>query len=78
MGHLERCNVNYWKTLIKVKVTLRLTASQPVFRCVEPTLGLGNRYYILYEGCLPKVSVFSLWGALSDERSGLIFVSLSL
>jgi hypothetical protein len=29
------------------------------------------RYYFLSNGCCLKVAVLSLWGALSDERSGL-------
>jgi hypothetical protein len=42
---------------------------------MEPTLGLVTRYYFLFEGCC---LVLSLWGALSDERSGLSFVILSI
>jgi hypothetical protein len=57
---------------------LRMTVNQPVCQGVEPTLGLVTRYYFLYECCCLKVAVFSLWGVLSDERSGLSFVILSL
>jgi hypothetical protein len=39
---------------------------------------LVTRYYFLPESCFLKVAVLSLWGALSDERSGLSFVILSL
>jgi hypothetical protein len=39
---------------------------------VEPRLGLMTRYLFWM-----KVTVLSIWGALSDERSGLSFVSHS-
>jgi hypothetical protein len=64
--------------LVEVEVTLQLTISQSACRDVEPTLGLVTRYYCLSEGCFLKVSVLSLWGALSDERSDLSFVLLNL
>jgi hypothetical protein len=47
---------------VKVKVTLRLTVSQSV------SLGVPDIYYSL------TVTVLFLWGALSDERTGLSFV----
>jgi hypothetical protein len=66
----------------EVGVTLQLTFSQSVSQSVcqgiEPILGLVTRYYFLSEGYFLKVAVLSLWGALSDERSGLSFVNLSL
>jgi hypothetical protein len=34
-------------------------------------MGLVTKYYFLFEGCFFKFAVLSLWGALSDERSGL-------
>jgi hypothetical protein len=34
--------------------------------------GLETRYYFLSEGCFLKIAVLSLWGALSDERSGSV------
>jgi hypothetical protein len=46
--------------------------SQSVCLGLEPTLGLVTRYYFLFEGFL-KFAVLSLWGALSDEKSGLQF-----
>jgi hypothetical protein len=55
---------------VRVRVTLRLTVSQSVCLGVEPRLGLMTRYLIRL-----KVTVLSIWGALSDERSGLSFVS---
>jgi hypothetical protein len=65
-----------------VEVTLQLTVGQSVSQLVcqgiEPTLRLVTRYYFLSEGCCLKVAVLSLWGVLSDERSGLSFVILSL
>jgi hypothetical protein len=57
---------------VKVKVTLRLSVSQSVCLGVEPRLGLMTRCFFLL-----KVTVLSMWGALSDERSGLSFVSHS-
>jgi hypothetical protein len=56
---------------VKVKVTLRLTVSQSVCLGVEPRLGLMTRYLGLF---WMKVAVLSVWGALSDERSGQSFV----
>jgi hypothetical protein len=61
-----------------VEVTLRLTVSRSVCLGVEPTLGLDTRYYFLSEGSRLKVAVFFLWGALSDERTGLQFAVQSL
>jgi hypothetical protein len=45
------------------------SVSQSVSQCVEPRLGLMTRYYY----CL-TVTVLFLWGAHSDERTGLSFV----
>jgi hypothetical protein len=53
---------------VKVKFKLRLTASQSVSLGVEPHLELMASYYCL------TVTVLFLWGALSDERTGLLFV----
>jgi hypothetical protein len=60
--------------LVEVKVTLRLTVNLGV----EPILGFVTRYYFLSEGCCLKVAALFLWGALSDERTGLQFVVQSL
>jgi hypothetical protein len=66
--------VLYWG---EVEVTLRLTDSQYVL--VSSTLvGLATRYYFLSECCRLKFSVLFLWGALSDERTGLQFAVQSL
>jgi hypothetical protein len=40
---------------------------------VEPILGFVTRYYFLSEGFSLKVAFLFLWGALSDERTGLQF-----
>jgi hypothetical protein len=48
---------------------------QSVCQGIDPTLGLATKYCFLCKGCFLKLS---LWGALSDERSGLSFVFLSL
>jgi hypothetical protein len=64
---------------VEVKVTLKPMVGQSVsMLCVKPTLGFVTRYYLLSESCFLKVSVLSLCGVLSDRRSGLSFVSLSL
>jgi hypothetical protein len=58
-------------TVVKVKVAkviLRLTVGQSVSLGVEPHLGLMTGYLLLF------VTVLFLWGALSDERTGLSFV----
>jgi hypothetical protein len=55
-----------------------LTVSQSVYLGVEPTLGLVTRYYFLSEGFCLKVAVLFLWGALSDERTGVQFAVKSL
>jgi hypothetical protein len=60
------------RCLKRVRVTLRLTVSQSVCLGVEPRLGLMTRYSFWL-----KVTVLSIWGALSDDRSGLSFVSRS-
>jgi hypothetical protein len=57
---------------VKVKVMLQLTVSQSVCLGVEPQLGLMTRCFLFV-----TVAVLSIWGALSDERSGLSFVSHS-
>jgi hypothetical protein len=54
----------------EAEITLRPTVSQSVRLGVEPTVGLTTRYKF----CL-NFAVLSLWGALSDERSGLSLVS---
>jgi hypothetical protein len=51
---------------------LQLMASQSVCLGVEPTLEFMARYYFLPESC------FISAGTLSDERSGLSFVGLSV
>jgi hypothetical protein len=57
---------------VRVRVTLQLTVSQSVHLGVEPDLGLLTRDIFFFW----KVTVLSFGGALSDERSGLSFVSL--
>jgi hypothetical protein len=63
---------------VKVKVALRLTISQSLCLGVEHTLGLVTRYYFLSKGFCLKVAVLALWGAHSDERTGLQFAVQSL
>jgi hypothetical protein len=54
---------------VKVKVTLRLTVSQSVSLGVEPYLEIMTRYLLLFDSY-----GLVLWGALSDERTGLSFI----
>jgi hypothetical protein len=63
---------------VKVEVTLRLTVSQSACLGIEPTVGLVTRCYFLSDGFSLKFAVLFLWGALSDERTGLQFAVQSL
>jgi hypothetical protein len=59
---------------VRLRVTLQLTVSQSVRLGVEPNLGLLTRdIFFIFFG---KLQSCLNWGALSDERSGLSFVSL--
>jgi hypothetical protein len=53
----------------KVKVTLRPTVSQSMSWCLAQS-------ETFYQSFFFKGTVLSLWGALSDERSGQSVVSL--
>jgi hypothetical protein len=66
-----------WCTIkeLRVRVTLQLTVSQSVCLGVEPRLGFMTRLFIYL--FLVKVTVLLIWGALSDEKSGLSLVSQS-
>jgi hypothetical protein len=55
---------------VKVKVTLRLTVSQSISLDADHHLGLMTRYLLLFDNY-----GLVLWGALSDERTVLSFVS---
>jgi hypothetical protein len=66
----SRSCLSYVMIKTKVKVTLRLTVSQSVSLGVEPQLRLMTGYF---HYCL-TVTVLFLWGALSDERTGMSFV----
>jgi hypothetical protein len=61
-----------------VEVTLRPTIGQSLCLGVETTWGLVTRYYFLSECCCLKFAVLFLWGALSDERTGLEFAVQSI
>jgi hypothetical protein len=68
-----------FKILSKSKLLYdRRSVGQSVCLGVEPSLGLVTRYYFLSEGCCLKVRVLFLWGALSDERTGLQIAVQSL
>jgi hypothetical protein len=62
---------------VKVRVTLGLTVSHYVLVSI-PLCGRLTRYCFLFKSLGLESVVLSLWGALSDERSGLSFVSHSL
>jgi hypothetical protein len=50
------------------------TDGESVNILVSRTLvGLATSYYFLSECCCQKFAVLFLWGALSDERTGLQF-----
>jgi hypothetical protein len=55
--------------VLKFKVTLRLTVSQSVSLHVEPHLVLMTRNLLLFHSY-----GLILWGALSEERTGLSFI----
>jgi hypothetical protein len=66
------CSYAYICLMLEVELTLRLTVSQYVL--VSSTLvGLMTRYYFLSVCCSLKFAVLYLWGALSDETTGLQF-----
>jgi hypothetical protein len=60
-------------TCLQSRVMLWLMVSQSICLGAEPTLDFLS---VLSEGFCWKVAFLSLWGALSDERSGLSCVSL--
>jgi hypothetical protein len=74
----ERSGLSVVILSLKFEVTLRLTVSQSVCLGIEHPLGLATRYYFLSECCCLGVAVLFLWGALSDERTGLQFSVQSL
>jgi hypothetical protein len=57
------------------KVTLRLTVSMSRH---QAHLGTCDQILILSECCCLKFAILFLWGALSDERTGLQFALYSL
>jgi hypothetical protein len=61
---------------VRVRVTLRLTVSQYVL-VSNQLCGRLTRYCFLFKSLGLGFVVLSLWGALSDERPGLSFVSHS-
>jgi hypothetical protein len=61
---------------VKIKVTLRLTVGQSVSQSLlvsSPHLGLMTRYLLLFD----SYSIV-MWSALSDERTGLSFVRVTV
>jgi hypothetical protein len=63
----------FWnKRVLRSRSYDRRSVSQPAL--VSSTLvGLATRCYFLSECCCLKFAVLFLWGALSDERTGLQF-----
>jgi hypothetical protein len=62
----------------RVRVAFRPTVSWPVRLGIKPILGLLTRNLFSSEVEFWKLWSCLFWGALSDERSGLSFVSLVL
>jgi hypothetical protein len=58
-------------------VAIKIYKTYQLLRMTVP-ISHKYRYYFLSEGCFLKFAVLSLWGALSNEWSGLSFVFLSL
>jgi hypothetical protein len=44
LGPLEKASLSHWTILVRFRVTLRLTVSQPFYLGVEPLLGLMSRF----------------------------------
>jgi hypothetical protein len=68
--------MKFWEKL-RVRVTLQLAVSQSVgvSWCRAPSGAHDQIFIYLF---FVKVAVLSIWGALSDERSGLSLISQSL
>jgi hypothetical protein len=62
------------KHRLQIKVTLRPMTSRSVSLGFEPHLGLMTRCELLFDSYCLTVTVLSISGAHSDERSGLSFV----
>jgi hypothetical protein len=79
LGPLKLANLNHCTihVEVEVEVILRLTVSQYVL-VLCTLVGLANRYYFLPVCCCLQFAVLYLWGALSDERTGLQFAVQSL
>jgi hypothetical protein len=56
---------------VKVKVTLRPTVSRQACLSVKPHLGPQDQIYVTVKA----VAVLLMWGVLSDEKTGLSFVT---
>jgi hypothetical protein len=75
LGPLERDNLNHWTTHAVRSYFTTDGQSVSQYVLVSSTLvGLATRYYFLSECCCLKLEVLFLWGALSDERTGMQFV----
>jgi hypothetical protein len=64
---LTGCRLTGFKVKVKVNIMLRPTVSRPAFLCVKPHLGPKTRFLLL------SFADLFMWGALSDERTGLSF-----
>jgi hypothetical protein len=65
-------------SMVRVARSYFTTDSQSVCLGVQASLRLVTRYYFLSECCCLNFVVLSLWGALSDERTGLQLAVQSL
>jgi hypothetical protein len=66
---------------VALRLMVRQSVSQSVSQYVSVSstlVGLATRYYFLSECCCLIFAVLFLWGALSDERTGLQFTVQSL
>jgi hypothetical protein len=60
---------------VEVKLTLRPTVSRSVCLGVKHPSGAQNQIFFSFSFCCQAVAGLLMWGALSDERTGLSFTT---